>query len=92
MAFVQLVTVLALVSLLVCYFLYLATLQKALKRCSEQSRTGSPGSVWLMLIPLFSLGYQFAVVIRVANSLGNEFTRRGLANEPRAPGESLGIL
>jgi uncharacterized membrane protein len=85
-----LVASLALVFLIPGVF-YLRTLQKALARCSEQARTTSPESVWLMLIPLFNLAYQFILVINVAKSLGNEFARRGIASADREPGKSLGI-
>jgi len=70
---------------------YLLTLQKALARCSQQARTTSPESVWLMLIPLFNLVYQFILVINVSKSLGNEFARRGIANADPELGKSLGI-
>jgi hypothetical protein len=70
---------------------YLLTLQKALARCGEQTRTTSPESVWLMLIPIFNLVYGFILVSNIARSLGNEFTRRGIANAQREPGKSLGI-
>ncbi|MGO9085181.1 MAG: hypothetical protein ACLP6G_14800 [Terriglobales bacterium] len=70
---------------------YLLTLQKALARCSQQARTTSPESVWLMLIPLFNLVYQFILVINIAKSLGNEFARRGGVNVDPEPGKSLGI-
>jgi|SRR5579863_6589629 len=70
---------------------YLLTLQKALGRCSPQARTTSPESVWLMLIPLFNLIYHFILVINIAKSLGNEFTRRGIPSADPEPGKSLGI-
>ena len=77
--------------LLIPAIFYLLTLQKALERCDPQSRTTSPGSVWLLLIPLFNIVYQFIVVSNMARSLGNEFTRRGIANVEREPGKTLGI-
>jgi hypothetical protein len=70
---------------------YLLTLQKALSRCSRESRATSPESVWLMLIPLFNLVYQFILVINVAKSLGNEFARRRITSVDPEPGKSLGI-
>jgi hypothetical protein len=85
-----LIMVLGLVFLIPGVF-YLLTLQKALARCSQQARTTSPESVWLMLIPLFNLVYQFILVINVAKSLGNEFARRGIASADPEPGKSLGI-
>lgn len=66
------------------------TLQRCLNRCSPQSRTMAPGQVWLLLIPLFSLLWQFVVVSRIASSLANEFNRRKMIKDP-APGKSLGL-
>ena len=55
---------------------YLLTLQKALERCSSESRTTTPSSVWLMLIPLFNIVWQFILVSRVSESLYNEFKKK----------------
>ena len=70
---------------------YILTLEKALSRCSEQSRVTSPSSAWLMLIPLFNLIYHFILVNAVARSLANEFGRRGIVTPEREPGKSIGI-
>jgi len=77
--------------LLVPAVFFLLTLQKALERCSPQARTTSPGSVWLVLIPLFNVVYQFILVGHIARSLANEFARRGITNAGPEPGKSLGI-
>ena len=69
---------------------FLLTLQKALERCSVENRTTTPGSVWLMLIPLFNLVWQFLLVIKVSESLNNEFTRRNIMEDP-APGKTIGL-
>lgn len=70
---------------------YLLTLQKALNRCSPESRAMQPGMVWLMFIPLFNLVWHFFVVINTAKSLGAEFQKRGMAEEP-APGKTIGMV
>ncbi len=62
---------------LVIAILFLLTLQKALSRCSPRNRTMEPGMVWLNLIPLFNIVWQFITVTRVAESLRNEFRTRG---------------
>lgn len=50
-----------------------------------------PGNVWLTFIPVFGLYWQFVIVQCVADSLGQEYIRRGiLAREPR-PGLSVGL-
>jgi hypothetical protein len=70
---------------------YLITLQKALGRCSPASRAMNPAMVWLLLIPLFNLVWQFFVVLNVAKSLGAEFQRRGIPEEPE-PGQTMGLI
>jgi len=77
--------------LLVPMIFYLLTLQKALNRCSPESRAMQPGMVWLMLIPLFNVVWQFFVVINLAKSLGAELQKRGIAEDPN-PGQTLGLV
>jgi len=69
---------------------FLMTMQKALQRCSRHNRAMDPSQVWLMLIPVFNLVWQFIVVNNVATSLGNEFRSRNIQKEPE-PGKSLGM-
>jgi hypothetical protein len=69
---------------------FLLTLQKALNRCAPESRTMTPGQVWLMLIPVFNMVWQFIMVDRVASSLANEFRRRNIVGDAE-PGKSLGL-
>lgn len=69
---------------------YILTLQKALNKCSVGSRTMQPGTMWLLLIPVFSLIWSFFVVSGVAHSLGNEFRARNIIAEPE-PAKSLGM-
>jgi hypothetical protein len=76
---------------LIPFIFFLLTLQKALNRCSPESRAMQPGMVWLMLIPLFNLVWQFFVVINIAKSLGAEFRKRGIAVEPE-PGKTMGMV
>jgi hypothetical protein len=70
---------------------YLLTLQKALNRCSPDCRAMKPGMVWLMLIPLFSLVWHFFVVLNMSKSLGLEFQKRGIAEDPN-PGQTIGLV
>ena len=70
---------------------YLLALQKALNRCSPENRAMAPGMVWLMLIPLFNIVWHFFVVINMAKSLGAEFQKRGIAEEPE-PGKKIGMI
>jgi hypothetical protein len=70
---------------------YLLTLQTALERCSVESRAASPGTVWLMLIPLFNLIWNFILVGQISRSLRNEFNRRGTQGVEADPGKSIGL-
>jgi hypothetical protein len=76
---------------LVIMVFYLLTLQKALSRCAPENRAMAPGLVWLQIIPLFGLVWQFFNVINIAKSLGAEFQKRGLAEDPQ-PGKTLGLV
>lgn len=69
---------------------FLISMQRALKRCSPENRALSPRLVWLGLIPVFNLVWQFVVVVALGRSLGNEYRARGLRG-PARPGLSLGI-
>lgn len=73
---------------LICYVL---TLQKALNRCSPENRAMEPGLIWLLLIPCVNLIWHFFVVLNMAKSLGAEFQKRGIAEEPE-PGKMLGLV
>jgi hypothetical protein len=70
---------------------YLLTLQKALNRCSPECRAMNPGMVWLMFIPLFNVVWHFFIVLNMAKSLGAEFQKRGMAEDPQ-PGKTLGLV
>lgn len=70
---------------------YLLTLQKALNRCSPENRAMAPGMVWLLLIPLVNMVWNFFVVLNIAKSLGAEFQKRGIAEEPQ-PAQKLGLI
>jgi hypothetical protein len=70
---------------------YILTLQKALSRCAPQNQAMAPGMVWLLLIPLFSIVWNFFVVLNLAKSLGQEFRTRGM-NEDAEPGKTIGLI
>ncbi len=52
--------------------LFLLTQKNTLKRIHPHRRAIGPGAVWLKLIPLFGLIWQFVVVSRLATSLSRE--------------------
>ncbi|HVP14945.1 MAG TPA: hypothetical protein VMS88_05340, partial [Terriglobales bacterium] len=76
--------------LLLPLILYLLTLQRALVACAVENRRMQPGLVWLQVIPIFGLVWQFFVVSAISGSLGAEFKKRGIVEEPE-PGKSLGL-
>jgi hypothetical protein len=71
--------------------LFLLSLQRALSRCAPQNREMDPGMVWLMLIPLFSLVWQFILVSRVSGALSREFRGRGVSIDDPEAGRQVGI-
>jgi len=70
---------------------FILTLSRALNKCSAAARTIQPGMLWLLLIPLVNLIWNFIVVLGMAKSLGNEFRARGVHNVEAEPGKSIGI-
>jgi hypothetical protein len=77
--------------MLIPQILYLLTLQKTIKAVSIENRKIQPGQVWLNIIPLFGLIWQFIVVNRIARSLDLEFKKRELPISDDLPGRSIGI-
>jgi hypothetical protein len=76
---------------LIALILYLLTLGKVLNKCAPASRAMEPGKVWLMLIPVFGLVWQFIIVMNIAKSLGNEFARLGIPCPEPTPGQTIGL-
>ena len=70
---------------------FLLTLQNTLNAISFENRKLEPGLVWLSLIPLFGMVWQFIMVDRMAGSLQAEFAKRGMATEEARPGNSIGL-
>ncbi len=86
----ELILIIVVIALLPQIF-YLLTLQNTLAKVSLTNRTMEPGQVWLSLIPLFGLVWQFIIVTRMADSLRAEFNERGITVQEEKPGYSLGI-
>jgi hypothetical protein len=76
---------------LIAVILYLLALQNALRKCAPGARTMKPGKVWLCLIPVFGLIWQFILVRNIAKSLRGEFARRGIPCPERTPGQNIGL-
>ena len=73
------------------FVFYILSLQRALEKCAPVSRTLSPGSLWVLLVPLVGVIFHFLVVTGMAKSLGNEFRRRNAPNAEPEPGQSIGM-
>lgn len=70
---------------------YLLTLQNAMNAVRPEYRKMPSGQVWLELIPLFGLVWQFFNVTNVSDSLKMEFQARGIRPSEDRPGYSIGI-
>jgi hypothetical protein len=72
--------------------LFLLTLSRCLGQCSPRNRTMEPGLVWLNLIPLFDIVWMFITIIKLSESLRNEYRDRGLPTDDPDFGQMMGIL
>lgn len=70
---------------------YLVSMQKAIGRCSPRARAMPPGLVWLGLIPLFQLIWDFVIVVTSSKSLSDEFEARKNPLPGGLPGLGPGI-
>ena len=68
--------------------LFLLSLRNAVAQCAPQNRALSPGQVWLFLIPLFNLVWQFLMTARIDDTLRREFAARQLP--PPSPEATYG--
>lgn len=69
---------------------YLITLQNTLKAISPENRRMEPGMVWLLLIPLFNIIWNFIVINRMADSIQAELQKKGMSVTER-PAYNVGI-
>jgi hypothetical protein len=77
--------------LLIVLIFFLLTLSKTLSQCRPENRTMEPGQVWLNLIPIFNLAWMFITVLRLSESLKNEYYDRGWNRRGEDYGQGLGI-
>ena len=61
-----------LVAILIPAVLFLLTQQRTLEAIRRENRKMSPGQVWLQMIPVFGMIFQFWVVRRIADSIQHE--------------------
>jgi len=77
--------------LLIPLVFFLLTLQKALNRVAPERRTMNPPLVWLDIIPLFGVIWNFFIVTALSKSLGAELTARNIPHE-NEPGKTIGLV
>lgn len=70
---------------------FLRTLSNTLKEIHPDNRRMQPAEVWLELIPIYGMVWQFIVVNRLADSLKSEFLSRNIDLSEDRPGHALGI-
>jgi hypothetical protein len=70
---------------------FLLTMSRCLKQISRRNRQMEPGQVWLCLIPIFGFVWTILMIIRVADSLADEYYDRGLRGDGDF-GKTLGIV
>jgi hypothetical protein len=71
--------------------MFLLSLYRCFSEISEHNRQMSPGQVWLNLIPLFGTVWLFLTVIRLADSLKDEYDYRDLEHEGDF-GKTVGLV
>ena len=77
--------------LLVPSIFFLLTLQNTLKAISPENRMMPPSNVWLMLIPLFNIVWQFIMVDKIAQSITSECARLNIKVSDAKPTYSIGL-
>lgn len=88
--FVNALLLFLLLSWVVIGIFWLLTMQRALELVRPFNKM-PPSNVWLTFIPLFGLYWQFMVVQHVADSLAEEYRRRGIITREPRPGFSVGF-
>ena len=78
-------------AVLIPFIFYLVALQKVLAVIAPESRMMAPAKVWLLLIPLFNIVWQFIVIKRIADSIKNECTQLNIPIEEERPTYALGL-
>ena len=72
------IVVLVFIGYLTTLIFFLIAQQNTLKSIRPYNRKMQPGEVWLQLIPVFNLVWQFIVVGRISDSIRNEINDRNL--------------
>ena len=70
---------------------FLLNLQKTLEAITPENRKMPPSNVWLMLIPLFNIVWQFIMVDRIAQSITAECARLNIPTNDPKPTYNIGL-
>ena len=73
---ILLIFFIAVVIFIIPMIFFLLTQQNTLKAIKPENRRMRPGEVWMQLIPLFNIVWQFIVVARISDSIRNEINDR----------------
>ncbi len=77
--------------LLITVIFFLLTLQKTMNAISEENRKMAPSNVWLMLIPIFNIVWQFIMVDKIAQSIGAECVKLNIPTTENKPTYNNGL-
>lgn len=68
---------LVIVAAIVVQIMFLLAMSRALKACKPRNREFEPGQVWFVLIPLVGIYFWVMMVLKVPESIANEYEDRG---------------
>jgi len=83
------IVLLVAITIAICFCL---SMQRTLNEVRERNRAMSPGLVWLYLIPLFNVFWAIYMVLKIAESLRNEFSYRGWRTGTESFGKTVGMF
>lgn len=70
---------------------FLLTLKRTLEAISPENRKMPPSNVWLMLIPLFNIVWQFIMVDKIAQSIAAECSKLNVPRSDPKPTYNIGL-
>ena len=73
------------------YIFFLIHLSKIFNKCSVKNKKMDGGLVWLLLIPIFNIGWLFYVIIKLRDSLQDEFKSRNFESDDPEFSFSIGL-
>ena len=71
--------------------MFLLTMSRCFKEISNRNRQMQPGQVWLALIPIFGFVWTILMILRLSDSLRDEYDDRGIRGDGDY-GKTIGIV